>query len=478
MPNSQSVITNVLAERYASPAMKAIWSPEGRILIERDYWIAVMKGQRELGLKIPVKAIKAYEKVKKNIDLASIDARERVCLHDVKARIDEFSALAGYETIHVGMTSRDLTENVEQLQVLRALELVRTKVVAALNKISERAVEYRTLMITGRTHNVPAQATTMGKRLAMGGQELLVAIDRLHDLVERYPARGLKGAVGTQLDQQTLFEGDAKKVLQLEEKIVEHLGFKKSLKNVGQVYPRSLDLDTVTALEQVSSAAANMTNTIRLMAGQGLMTEGFLKGQVGSSAMPHKVNCRSSERVHGFCTLLKGYAAMASGLVGDQWNEGDVSCSVVRRVMLPDSFYAIDGLLEAYITVLGNMGVFEEAIAAENSVQLPFLATTSILMESVKAGAGREVAHEAIKEAALEASKFIRQGRGQEADLIGLLAEDDRIPLDLKALQGIIGNSKRFIGAAPQQVDQFKRDVAKWVKKFPDATKVKPGRML
>ncbi|MCH6256057.1 adenylosuccinate lyase [Puniceicoccaceae bacterium K14] len=478
MSRSKQVIPNVLAERYSSADMKSIWSPEGRILVERDYWIAVMKAQRELGLKIPAKAIKAYEKVKKNIDLESIDKRERICLHDVKARIDEFSALAGYEFIHVGMTSRDLTENVEQLQVLRGLELVRLKTVACLSKLSERANEYRTLMITGRTHNVPAQATTMGKRLAMAGQELLIALDRLHELVERYPARGLKGAVGTQLDQQTLFEGDAKKVAALESKIVEHLGFKKTMSNVGQVYPRSLDLDTVTALEQVASAAANMTTTVRLMAGQGLMTEGFVKGQVGSSAMPHKVNCRSSERIHGFCTILKGYAAMASGLVGGQWNEGDVSCSVVRRVMLPDAFFAIDGVLETYLTVLGNMGVFEEAIAAENAVQLPFLATTSILMESVKAGAGREVAHEAIKEAALEASKFIRMGRGQEADLVGLLAKDERIPLDLKELQKILSQSKRFIGAAPQQVDQFKRSVAKWERKFPEGAKVKPGRLL
>lgn len=472
------MIPNVLAERYASADMKAIWSPEGRILIERDYWIAVMKGQRELGLKIPAKAIKAYEKVKNEVNLPSIDARERELLHDVKARIEEFNGLAGYEYIHLGMTSRDLTENVEQLQVLRALELVRLKTVASLNRLSERAVEYKNLMITGRTHNVPAQATTLGKRLAMAGQELLVGIDRLHDLVERYPARGLKGAVGTQLDQQTLFDGDAKKVSELEEQIVKHLGFGNVMTNVGQVYPRSLDLDTVTALEQLASAAVNMTTTVRLMAGQGLMTEGFKKGQVGSSAMPHKVNCRTSERIHGFGTILKGYATMAAGLTGGQWNEGDVSCSVVRRVMLPDAFFAIDGLLEAYLTVLGQMGAFEKAIAAENAVQLPFLATTTILMESVKAGAGRETAHLAIKENALAASKEIREGRPGDAKLTERLAADERIPLDLKQLEKLLSESSRFVGAAPQQVTQFKKAVGKWTKRFPAAVKVKPGSML
>lgn len=478
MPNSQSVIPNVLAERYASGAMKAIWSPEGRILIERDYWIAVMKGQRELGLKIPAKAIKDYEKAKDKVDLASIDRRERQLLHDVKSRIEEFNGLAGHEFIHLGMTSRDLTENVEQLQVLRGLELVRVKAIAALKKLSERSVEYKDLMITGRTHNVPAQATTLGKRLAMAGQELLIGIDRLHDLVERYPARGLKGAVGTQLDQQTLFAGDSKKVAELEERIVKHLGFGNVMTNVGQVYPRSLDLDTVTALEQLASAAVNMTTTVRLMAGQGLMTEGFLKGQVGSSAMPHKINCRSSERIHGFGTILKGYAAMAAGLTGGQWNEGDVSCSVVRRIMLPDAFFAIDGLLETYITVLGNMGAYENAIAAENKVQLPFLATTTILMEAVKAGAGRETAHEAIKEHALAAGSEIREGRPGEAKLTERLAADERIPLDLEQLNKLLSQSDRFVGAAAKQVDTFRRETAKWVKRFPAAAKVKPGSML
>jgi adenylosuccinate lyase len=478
MPQKNPVIKNVLADRYASGAMKEIWSAEGRVVIERDYWIAVLKAQRELGLKIPLKAIKVYESVKNKVNLASIDRRERKVLHDVKARIEEFSSLAGYEYAHLGMTSRDLTENVEQLQVIRSLRLTRLKAIACMNRLAERAVEFRNLMITARTHNVPAQASTLGKRLAMAGQELLVGIDRLNDLTERYPARGLKGAVGTQLDQQTLFEGDASKVAALEEKIVRHLGFGEVLSNVGQVYPRSVDLDTVTALEQLASSAINMTTTVRLMAGQGLMSEGFSKGQVGSSVMPHKVNCRTSERIHGFGTILKGYAAMASGLTGGQWNEGDVSCSVVRRVMLPDSFFAIDGLLEAFLTVLGQMQVFEKAIESENAVQLPFLATTTILMESVKAGAGREGAHLAIKENALAASKEIREGRPGDADLLGRLAGDERIPLSLMQLEKLVSQSKRFVGAAPKQVDQFKRDAAKWVKRFPDSKKVKPGKML
>ena len=210
--DSAPAIPNVLAERYASPAMRDLWSQSGRILLERDFWIAVMKAQKDLGVPIPGEAIKDYEKVKNTIDLAAIAARERVTLHDVKARLEEFSELAHRQFIHLGLTSRDLTENVEQLQVARAMEVVRFKTAAALLQLARRATEQRDTMLTGRTHNVPAQPTTLGKRLAMFGQELLLAFTRLEELQERYPVRGRKGAVGTQLDQLTLLGGDSNKV--------------------------------------------------------------------------------------------------------------------------------------------------------------------------------------------------------------------------------------------------------------------------
>ena len=216
-------IPNVLAERYASAAMKDIWSQHGRVALERDFWIAVMKGQRELGVPIPPDAIKDYERVKNQIDLAAIARRERVTLHDVKARIEEFSDLAKRQFIHLGLTSRDLTENVEQLQIFRSMKLVLFKTAAALQGIAHQAESHRDLMITGRTHNVPAQPTTLGKRLAMFGEELLVAFRRMDELLTRYPVRGLKGAVGTQLDQLTLLGGDSAKVDQLESRVLKHL---------------------------------------------------------------------------------------------------------------------------------------------------------------------------------------------------------------------------------------------------------------
>jgi len=232
----------------------------------------------------------------------------------------------------------------------------------------------------------------------------------------------------------------------------------------------------VSALYQIAASAASFATTMRLMAGQGLLTEGFQEGQVGSSAMPHKMNARNCERICGFATILNGYVAMTSALAGHQWNEGDVSCSVVRRVALPDAFFAIDGLLETFLTVLRQMDVFAAVIAAEAERNLPFLSTTTILMEAVKHGAGRETAHEAIKEHALAAAKALRSG--QEPDLLGRLAGDKRIGLAKKQLQSILSESSRFVGAAPEQVDAMVRDVQPLARRYRGAAEYRPGKLL
>ena len=267
-------IPNVLASRYASPEMAEIWAPEGRVREERRFWVAVLKAQSDLGIPVPAGVVGRYEAAIGLVDLDSIRSREMVTRHDIKARIEEFNALADAEHIHKGLTSRDLTENVEQLQVRRSLELVRRRVIAALSQLASRAVEYADLVVTGRSHNVPAQATTVGKRFANAGEELLIALERLDDLIARYPLRGLKGPVGTQQDLLDLFEGDAGKVDALEATVAQNLGFRRTLGAVGQVYPRSLDLDVVSAYVQVAAAASSFATTLRLMAGAELATMG------------------------------------------------------------------------------------------------------------------------------------------------------------------------------------------------------------
>ena len=471
-------IPNVLAARYASQQMRAVWSAEGRIALERDYWIAVLRAQKDLGLDVPQEAIDAYERVKGTIDLDSINQREAITRHDVKARIEEFCALAGHEHIHKGLTSRDLTENVEQLQIIQALEIVRNKAIAALLKVAERAEQWKDLVITARTHNVPAQPTTFGKRLAMFGEDLLLAVRELDRIIDNYPVRGLKGPVGTQMDLLTLFGGDQDKVASLEGRILKHLGVGASLDTVGQVYPRSLDFEVVSVFVRLASGPSSFAKTLRIMAGHELASEGFSKGQVGSSAMPHKMNSRSCERVNGFAVILKGYLTMAGELSGDQWNEGDVSCSVVRRVFLPDSFFAIDGLIDTFLTILNQMEVYPAVIDQENQRYGPFLATTTVLMEAVKAGAGREEAHEAIKEHAVQTVRDLRTGSISSNDLVARLAGDTRLGLSFDQLSEMMGRAQAMTGLAAKQVDDFCAAVRADAAHFPNAVDYKPGAIL
>ena len=404
-------VPNVLATRYAADDLVRIWSPEHKIVLERQLWIAVLKAQRDLGVDVPDGVVEAYEAVVDQVDLASIAARERVTRHDVKARIEEFCALAGHEHIHKGMTSRDLTENVEQLQIKASLGLVRDRVVAALARLARLAAEHESLVMAGRSHNVAAQATTLGKRFATVADEMLVGLARVEDLLARYPLRGIKGPVGTAQDMLDLLDGSTRPARRARAAGRRHLGFDQVLTSVGQVYPRSLDFDVVSALVQLVAGPSNLATTIRLMAGIELVTEGFKEGQVGSSAMPHKMNTRSCERVNGLAVVLRGHLSMVGELAGDQWNEGDVSCSVVRRVALPDAFFACDGLFQTFLTVLDEFGAFPAVVQRELDRYLPFLATTKVLMAAVRNGVGREDAHEAIKEHAVGVALEMRQGQ-------------------------------------------------------------------
>lgn len=470
-------IANVLANRYASAELVDLWSAETKIILERQLWIAVLKAQRDLGVDVPAEAIAAYENVIDKVDLESIANREKITRHDVKARIEEFNALAGYEQVHKGMTSRDLTENVEQLQVYRSLELIRTKAITVALRIAERAAEYDTLVMAGRSHNVAAQATTLGKRFASAAEELLVAIERIENLIERYPLRGIKGPMGTAQDMLDLMGGDETKLAELESRIATHLGFARVFDSVGQVYPRSLDFDALSTLVQLGAGPSSLAHTIRLMAGNETVTEGFKEGQVGSSAMPHKMNARSCERVGGLQVILRGYLTMAADLSGQQWNEGDVFCSVIRRVALPDAFFALDGMFETFLTVLAEFGAFPAMIDRELERYLPFLATTRILMAAVRAGVGRETAHEVIKENAVAVALNMRENGGEQ-DLIHRLAADDRLPLTKQQLDDALADRHAFIGAAESQTHRVIDRVRALVAQYPQAADYVPGEIL
>jgi len=477
-PVSKPAVPDVLAARYASPQLVRLWAPEQKIVLERRLWIAVLRAQRDLGVDVPDGVIEAYERAVDRIDLDSIAARERVTRHDVKARIEEFNAVAGHEHIHKGMTSRDLTENVEQLQIRASLELLRERTVAALARLADRAAAHADLVMAGRSHNVAAQATTLGKRFASAADELLIAFERLEELIARYPLRGIKGPVGTAQDQLDLLDGDAEKLAALERRVAEHLGFTRVLTSVGQVYPRSLDFDVLSTLVQLAAGPSSLATTIRLMAGNELVTEGFQAGQVGSSAMPHKMNTRSSERINGLAVVLRGYLSMVGELAGDQWNEGDVACSVVRRVALPDAFFAADGLFETFLTVLDEFGAFPAVIQRELDRYLPFLATTKILMAAVRRGVGRETAHEVIREHAVATALEMREKGASGNDLFERLAADGRLGLGAEDLAELVSDPVSFTGAASAQVRAVVRKVEDIVARHPEAASYTPAPIL
>ena len=439
-----SITPNVLATRYATKEMVAIFDPVNKIINERKFWITILKLQQKAGLPITDSDIKAYEKVIDKVDLESIDKREIKTRHDVKARIEEFNALAEVEKIHIGLTSRDLTENIELIQIKAGLELIEYRVLQTLFLLNEKISKYEKTYMVGRSHNVAAQVTTLGKRFASCAEELLFAHTALKELIARLPFRGIKGPVGT---SQDALDAMGKNFENLEKSIADEFGFRNTWTSVGQIYPRSVDFEVVSKLLQIASAPSSMATTIRLMAGSGLVSEGFKAGQVGSSAMPHKMNSRSSERINGMMVLLRGYNTMAADLAGDQWNEGDVSCSVVRRVVIPDTFYVLDGLLHTFMTILQEFGAFEEKIKAELDEQLPLLATTKLLMECVKAGMGREVAHQIIKK-----HSTITAPSG----LFAAIGNEKEFPLSLEQMDRLIQNPSDFAGLSVEQTDKVK----------------------
>ncbi|MBI4159217.1 adenylosuccinate lyase [Candidatus Woesearchaeota archaeon] len=468
---------NVLSDRYAAYAINDIFSERGRILCERDLWIAVMKSQRELGLNIPSEVIEQCEAAKGDIDLEFIERREKETRHDVKARIEAFIIAAGTEEhIHRGMTSRDLTDNVEQMQVKRASEIVFGKYVSILRHMVDKADEYKDIILVARTHHQAAQPTLLGRRFSMWAEELIILLGEFRSFVDNYPLRGIKGPVGTQFDMLTLL-GSMEKVETLEQRVAHHLGFSITLDSPGQIYPRSLDFSLLSKLASLGAPCGNFAISMRLMSGYELVTEGFKEGQVGSSAMPHKMNTRSSERMCGFSTLLKMYSDGASRISGDQWEEGDVSESVVRRVILPDPFYASDGLCETTLTVLNEMGVYPLVISAEVDRYLPFLATTELLTMATTRGIGRERSHAVIKKHSVAEALSMRE-QGRPPSLARALAEDPefrQVGITEKMINVVLQDKEHFIGSARRQIASIESRARElFINEYTEAARYEP----
>jgi adenylosuccinate lyase len=460
---------SLISQRYSSPEMRSIWAQEQKYLWERELWIQVMKAQKKAGHEISQDAIADYEKVKEHIDIASIDARELSLHHDVKARIEEFNSLAGHEYIHLGLTSRDVTDNVELHQIHQSLILLQRKVLSLLARLAESAERYADLPMVGRTHNVPAQVTTLGRKFATWAEELLFALQHLEELSIRLPLRGIRGAIGTSVDQINLLGFVPEEI---DRELAAAWGFTHSLEAPSQIYPRSIDFEVVSTLAQLAAAPGTIATNIRLLSGFGLLAEGFAKGQVGSSAMPHKVNPRLSERVNSLNAILKGFVTMAAELTGQTWNEGDISCSAIRRVVLADSFHAIDGILDTTVSIIDWLEVFPDQISKELSEHLPILASTQVLMLATKKGVGRERAHEIIKGHAREDEAERR--KSGSSTFFDRITADKELLISSQELADVLTSPLKLAGDAPNQ----SRAIARRIKNLPgfaDALRYSPG---
>ncbi len=466
-------VPDVLASRYASPNMIMLWTPRFRVRLERELWIIIMEAQKELGVNITQGEIDACKKVLDEISLESIKEREFRLRHDLKARIEVFCELAGHQKIHLGLTSRDITDNTEQVLLRWSAGILVNKTVAVLEQLSNLSERHAQTPLIARTHNVPSQPSSVGKRLASFGEPLLRACEKLLGWHSTYPMRGIKGASGTSLDLISLLPKGKEDVKELEAYIAKKLSFRYVLNNVGQVYPRGLDFEFASLVYNLTAPLASLATTFRLMAGEGLWLEGFKKEQVGSTAMPHKMNARSCERICGLHAVLSGYLAMCTRLAGDQWNEGDVSCSVVRRVALPGLCLAADGLLETVLTVLDEMSFNEEAIGQEFQRELPMMSSSTLLTEAVKRGGGRETMHELIKQHALATAK-----EGKQASFVERLGEDDRFPLSKAEVEEIMEDKDRWLALAPEQAREFARVARQFAKKYPAMEKIMPRALL
>lgn len=474
------VVENVLARRYASLPMKQLFSEENAVISQQEYWTVIMQGQHDLGIEIPQENIDDYREVSDIAALDQIREREIVLRHDEKAMIETFNHNAGgHEDAHKALTSRDVSDNVEQARIKNGLVIVKSKLIAALARHGRRASEYSAMVYAGRTHNAPAQSNLIGKLFSDSGEELLRSYERIVEFEEGYPMRGLKGAMGTQTDLLQLFDGDQDKVDALEKKVAEHYGFKKIMNSVGQVYPRSLDLEMVNHLYGLTTGPTSLSLTLRGMAGRDQFTEGFKDGQVGSSAMPHKMNTRTLERLRGLKAVLAGHTAMAQDIAGEQWYGGDVSDSVARRVFIPDSFFAVDAFYESYLTVLDECGFYPAVIQAELEKYLPFLTTTRLLVESMKNGIGREKAHSAIKDHATQAALDMRQKGDMGKSLIQRLAHDPRMEgVTIETLGSALEKPIEFVGSAPEQINRFIGKVDELVTKNPKDASYIPQPIL
>ncbi len=442
-----------LVTRYASQQMSELFSLHNRYVMWRKIWIALAQAQQKIGLSITDEQINELKANATAINFDAIQKYERLFKHDVMANIHAYGDLCprARSIIHLGATSCTITDNADLMIMRSALDLIKQKILLLIHALRDKAFFYKDMPCLGFTHGQVAQPTTVGKRIASWLQDVLLDFKQLERVTNDIYFLGIKGATGTQASFLELCDGDHAKVHELEQLVADNLGFKQVFPISGQTYTRKQDVTILNVLSDLAIIAHKMATDIRLLASMREMEEPFGDHQVGSSAMPYKRNPMKCERVCSLARYVMTLAENPKYTASIQWFERTLDDSANRRMCIPESFLAVDGIVQLLITVVNGLIVHDDRVASNVNRELPFLAVEHILMRCVKKGADRQEIHEYIREHCMATYKAMHCG--QANDLFERIASDDRIPMDkteLELLQPI-----QFIGRAPQQVEEF-----------------------
>ncbi len=463
MPQRQDVYTSPLVERNASREMAELFGAQKKFSTWRRLWLELAKAQKKLGLDIKQSQIAQMARHLDDIDFRRAARYEKQLRHDVMAHIRTFGNAApkAAPIMHLGATSCYVGDNTDLIVMREALQLVAGKVATVIDLLGKFAETYRAMPALGLTHYQPAQLTTIGKRATLWCQEFALDLQEIEHRIATLPFRGVKGTTGTQASFLALFEGKHAKVKQLDKEVAAAFGFKKTCPVTGQTYPRKIDTLVVNALASLAQSAHKVCNDIRLSANLKEMEEPFEKSQVGSSAMAYKRNPMRCERVTSLSRLVLSLATSPAMTASEQWFERTLDDSANRRIVIPEAFLAVDGILQILINVFDGLVVYPKVIAAHVEAELPFMATENILMASVKAGGSRQELHEKIRlhsqAAAAQVKKF-----GRPNDLIRRLQTDISFA---KIDFAMVLDPDAYVGRAPQQVDEFLKTVVAPVRK-------------
>lgn len=454
----KDVYENPLITRYADKHVAEIFSDDYKFKLWRKLWIALAESEKELGLNITDEQIAQMKKFADDINYDYAQKEEKIVRHDVMAHVHAFGEQAkkAKPIIHLGATSCFVTDNAELIQIYDALNVVREKMLTVMDKLRAFAIKYKNLPVLGYTHLQPAQLTTLGKRATLWLYELYLDFGDLMHLMDGYKLRGVKGTTGTQASFLSLFDVDGEKVRQLEQKVVEKMGFKNVFAVSGQTYTRKFDYSVVSLLSQIAQSAYKFANDLRIMQSFKEVEEPFEKTQIGSSAMAYKRNPMRSERICALARFVESMTFNQAVTTSTQWFERTLDDSANKRLTIPQAFLALDGVLNIYINITENMVVYPNVIARRINDELPFMASEEILMECVKEGGDRQELHEAIRRHSMESAKAVKE-RGESNDLIKRIKADPKFAAIKDKIDGIL-KPENFIGRAAEQVDDFLKD--------------------